>query len=86
MAQVDTAQQIYQAFGRGDVPAILERLADNVEWEYGLNSTDHASIGRLTNSARCPWRSAAPRRAMRCCFACSRNGECVVDGHDRKNW
>jgi ketosteroid isomerase-like protein len=31
---------MYQAFGRGDIPAILERLAENVEWEYGVNSTD----------------------------------------------
>jgi len=28
------------ALGRGDIPAILERLADSVEWEYGVNSTD----------------------------------------------
>jgi ketosteroid isomerase-like protein len=40
MAHVDTVQQIYEAFGRGDVPAILDRLADGVEWEYGVNSTD----------------------------------------------
>lgn len=35
MAQADTVRAIYEAFGRGDVPAILERLADDVEWEYG---------------------------------------------------
>jgi ketosteroid isomerase-like protein len=33
-------QQIYQAFGRGDIPAILDHLAENVEWEYGINSTN----------------------------------------------
>ena len=27
-------QDIYGAFGRGDIPAILEKLADNVDWEY----------------------------------------------------
>jgi len=37
---VETVQQIYQAFGRGDVPAILNHLAAGVEWEYGVNSTD----------------------------------------------
>jgi ketosteroid isomerase-like protein len=26
---------MYAAFGRGDIPAILEHLADNVDWEYG---------------------------------------------------
>lgn len=40
MANVDVVGKIYEAFGRGDVPAILEHLADDVEWEYGLNSTD----------------------------------------------
>jgi ketosteroid isomerase-like protein len=28
-----TVQGIYQAFGSGDVPAILERLAEDVAWE-----------------------------------------------------
>src|SRR3954463_4435618 len=30
---VQTVQAIYEAFGRGDVPAILERLAPDVAWE-----------------------------------------------------
>lgn len=34
MSNVETAQQIYEAFGRGDPPAILERLADDVRWEH----------------------------------------------------
>jgi ketosteroid isomerase-like protein len=34
MTPIETVQQIYAAFGRGDVPAILERLADDVQWEY----------------------------------------------------
>jgi ketosteroid isomerase-like protein len=29
---VKTAQQGYAAFGRGDVPAILELLTDDIEW------------------------------------------------------
>jgi ketosteroid isomerase-like protein len=32
-AQLETVQAIYEAFGRGDVPAILERLGDDVRWE-----------------------------------------------------
>jgi ketosteroid isomerase-like protein len=40
MRHQETVQHIYQSFGRGDVPAILECLAENVEWEYGVNSTD----------------------------------------------
>jgi hypothetical protein len=40
MGNLGTVQQIYAAFGRGDVPAILEHLDESVEWEYGVNSTD----------------------------------------------
>ena len=40
MGNLDTVRQIYAAFGRGDVPAILEHLDEAVEWEYGVNSTN----------------------------------------------
>ena len=30
---VATVQSIYEAFGRGDIPAILDKLADDVRWE-----------------------------------------------------
>ena len=40
MAHVQTVQQIYDAFGRGDVAAILAKLAQDVDWEYGGGSTD----------------------------------------------
>ncbi len=40
MGHVDTVQQIYQAFGRGDISTILEQLADEIEWEYGVHSTN----------------------------------------------
>jgi ketosteroid isomerase-like protein len=33
MSNVETVQAIYDAFGRGDVPAILDQLADDVEWD-----------------------------------------------------
>ena len=38
-----TVAAIHEAFGRGDVPAILEHLADDVEWEPGIRDTrlDH---------------------------------------------
>src|SRR5215210_1958009 len=29
---VDATQRAYEAFGRGDIPAMLESLADDVEW------------------------------------------------------
>jgi ketosteroid isomerase-like protein len=31
-----SVQSIYAAFGRGDVPAILEHLGEDVAWDYGL--------------------------------------------------
>lgn len=34
MTPIESVQQIYAAFGRGDVPFILAQLADDVEWEY----------------------------------------------------
>lgn len=40
MSHQQTVQRIYQAFGAGDVPAILALLAEDVDWEYGGGSTD----------------------------------------------
>jgi uncharacterized protein len=34
-----TVTAIYEAFGQGDVPTILERLRDDVEWERGASPT-----------------------------------------------
>jgi len=33
MSNMETVQAIYEAFGRGDVPAILDHLADDVVWD-----------------------------------------------------
>jgi len=35
MAHTEIVQEIYAAFGRGDVAAILDKLDEGVEWEYG---------------------------------------------------
>lgn len=35
MSNLRTIQAIYEAFGQGNVPAILDHLADDVEWERG---------------------------------------------------
>jgi ketosteroid isomerase-like protein len=40
MSNVAVVGAMYEAFGRGDVPAILAHLAEDVEWEYGFNSTE----------------------------------------------
>jgi uncharacterized protein len=34
MSNQQTVQDIYAAFGRGDIPAILDKLADDVCWDH----------------------------------------------------
>ena len=38
MSNVATVQGIYEAFGRGDILAILSHLAETIEWEYGMSN------------------------------------------------
>ncbi len=38
MSNVDTVKAMYEAFGRGDVPAILGPLADDVTWDADYDS------------------------------------------------
>jgi ketosteroid isomerase-like protein len=33
-----TVQAVYGAFGRGDIPAVLEALSDDVRWEHWADS------------------------------------------------
>ena len=40
---VVTVGEIYEAFGRGDVPAVLERLADDVAWDVFDDNTAQAA-------------------------------------------
>lgn len=37
-----TVGTIYEAFGRGDIPAILAELAEDVQWEHWADSTYRA--------------------------------------------
>jgi ketosteroid isomerase-like protein len=37
---VKTVQSLYEAFGRGDVPAILDALTDDVDWSSNVESTE----------------------------------------------
>ena len=54
MSHVKTVQSIYEAFGRGDVPTILGFLADNVEWDYGVTSTNVPWLQPLRGRAEVP--------------------------------
>ena len=51
MSNVQTVQAIYEAFGRGDVPAILDHMSDDVEWEEwsGVNAGQDAGVPWLVH-------------------------------------
>ena len=40
MSNLATVQDIYDAFGQGDVPRILGHLSEDVVWEYGAVASD----------------------------------------------
>jgi hypothetical protein len=46
MSHLQTIQEIYEAFGRGDVPAILSKLSEDVDWEYGAGASEIPLIQR----------------------------------------
>jgi ketosteroid isomerase-like protein len=33
MSNIGTVQAMYEAFGQGDIPAILDQISDDVDWE-----------------------------------------------------
>ena len=53
MSNIATVQSLYEAFGRGDVPAILDRLADDVSWEAW-------QVPNTAQESQVPW--MLPRR------------------------
>jgi ketosteroid isomerase-like protein len=47
-ANVEAVQELYAAFGRGDVPAILELVSEDVRWEDWADSfAQRASVPHL---------------------------------------
>ncbi|QHV93800.1 nuclear transport factor 2 family protein [Spirosoma endbachense] len=52
---IETVQAMYEAFGRGDIPALLEYLADDVHWEtWADNSAQKHNV---------PWLEARSGKA-----------------------
>jgi uncharacterized protein len=53
VSNVESVQAIYAAFGRGDVPAILDALGEDVAWEQwaGGSPAAEAGIGYLSPRA-----------------------------------
>jgi uncharacterized protein len=39
------AQSAYEAFGRGDIPALAEMMADDIEWVHPGNPSEHPNGG-----------------------------------------
>lgn len=47
-SNLETLQLIYEAFGRGDVPAILDLCADDVAWEnWDDNAAQRAGVATM---------------------------------------
>lgn len=42
---IETISELYAEFGRGDIPAVLNKLADNVEWEVCAAQTSAQKAG-----------------------------------------
>jgi uncharacterized protein len=49
MDHIATVKDIYAAFGRGDIPAILDRMAPDVEWDPKPNSAQEAGVPWLAH-------------------------------------
>jgi uncharacterized protein len=59
MSNIATVQSIYDAFGRGDIPAILEKVSDDCDWEaWEVDNTAQESgvpwMARLTGREGVP--------------------------------
>lgn len=51
MSYVDSVRQMYAAFGRGDVAAIVEKMDPQVEWEYGQSENTVPWLARRRGRA-----------------------------------
>ena len=71
MSNIETMQSVYEAFGKGDIPAILDRIADDVAWEHWSdNSAQKAGV---------PWYEARDGRDGAAAFFASLG---VMEIHD----
>jgi ketosteroid isomerase-like protein len=62
VSNAETVQAIYEAFGRGDVPTMLEKLDDAVEWE----TTQPARLSSTTTLRIPPRYSGRPMERDHC--------------------
>lgn len=54
MSNLEKIRQLYAAFERWDMPAILEHMAEEIEWEYAVPSVDVPWLRPRHNRAEVP--------------------------------
>jgi ketosteroid isomerase-like protein len=52
--KIEAVQRLYEAYGRGDVDAVLAELADNVDWSAEAASTSAPWYGKFRGKAEVP--------------------------------
>ena len=72
MSNIATVQSIYAAFGQGDIPAILDRISDDCDWETW-------EVDNTAQKAGVPWYEARHGRDGAAAFFESLG---VMDIHD----
>ena len=60
-SDVDLIRANYDSFGRGDIPAVMASLAEDIEWHvpdvlpHGLNVRGHEGVGRFFAGLAAHW-------------------------------
>jgi ketosteroid isomerase-like protein len=54
MSNLQTVQDIYAAFGRGDIAAILNQLHEDIAWDHGMSDTGVPWLQPRTGRAEIP--------------------------------
>ena len=52
--KIEAVQRLYEAYGRGDVDAVLAELADNVDWSAEAASTSAPWYGKFHGKGEVP--------------------------------
>ena len=53
-SKIEAVQRLYEAYGRGDVDAVLAELADNVDWSAEAASTSAPWYGKFRGKGEVP--------------------------------
>ena len=80
MSNAATVHTIYEAFGRGDVATIIDKLDDAVEWETTVPVSDVPWLQARRGKANIPWDSSSRWRHSRSPVL---NHNTIFDGGDK---